>query len=95
MENRISRKVDNHLTIFKQEIKDWFDKNNRHETLRHFLAQKLIDSINAVDEPIGIMLHHQKLQIEDFEALSELLQLVSAHNNVKTSLMRDLISSDL
>lgn len=27
MENRISRKVDNHLTIFKQEIKDWFDKN--------------------------------------------------------------------
>jgi hypothetical protein len=28
MENRISRKVDTHLTTFKEDIKEWFNKNN-------------------------------------------------------------------
>ena len=28
MENRVSRKVDNHITSFKEDIKDWFIKNN-------------------------------------------------------------------
>jgi len=28
MENRISRKVDHHITSFKEDIKKWFDKNN-------------------------------------------------------------------
>jgi len=27
MENRISRKVDNYLTTFKEDVKTWFDKN--------------------------------------------------------------------
>ena len=28
MENRISRKVDHHITSFKEDIKKWFDQNN-------------------------------------------------------------------
>ncbi len=28
MENRISRKVDTHLMSFKEDIKEWFNKNN-------------------------------------------------------------------
>ena len=62
--------------------------------LSHALAAtsegKQVRSVSSIHRPIGIMLHHARMDRDECAGAKELLTLLGAHERVRCRLMRDL-----
>ena len=68
---------------------DWQKSHKDHRFDLRRLSQSLVDAIKA-QSITGIMLHHAVMVNVDFSAIDELLSLLSEHNQVNCSLMRNI-----
>jgi len=68
---------------------DWFRKRKGIRIILDQLGQEIADAIQSRD-PVGIMLHHEPMSAEDFQALDHLLALFAGSKNIRCLLMRDL-----
>ncbi len=71
---------------------DWFRKRKGIRLTRHQLAQSIAGAIESRD-PVGIMLHHEPMNAEDFEALDHLLVLLAGSKSIRCRLMREFFEN--
>ncbi len=71
---------------------DWFKKRKGTRLNWIELAQLMVQIINR-GEAVGVMLHHEIMEQQEIDRLSELLELLSAHPKVKCERMKDILSA--
>jgi len=70
---------------------DWFKKRNGTRLNRFELVQLIVQVING-GESVGVMLHHEIMDHQEREVLSELLELLSSHPRVKCEHMNEILN---
>ncbi|MFQ5450067.1 MAG: DUF2334 domain-containing protein [Nitrospinaceae bacterium] len=69
---------------------DWFRRRKGVRISQFELGQAIANAIQS--EPfLGIMLHHEPMEHEDFQALDQLLALFARHEGIHCCLMRNIV----
>jgi len=68
---------------------DWFAHRKGARLTREELGQHFAAAITTT-RPIGVMLHHARMDREECDAANELLTLLATHEHVRCRLMREL-----
>lgn len=66
---------------------DWFGKRNGARLSFECLGALLANVVKERQQPVGIMLHHQLMSVDERDRLGDLLLLVSTHRQVHCKLM--------
>ena len=70
---------------------DWFGKRNGARLSFECLGALLANVVKERQQPVGIMLHHQLMSVDERDRLGDLLLLVSTHRQVHCKLMTEFL----
>ena len=70
---------------------DWFARSNGTRLSREQWAERAADAIADTKAPLGIMLHHARMDRDERRALADLMQGFAASTRVRHMLMREAV----
>jgi hypothetical protein len=69
---------------------DWFAKKSGARLSFERLGALLAKVVKQSQQPVGIMLHHQLMSVDEHQLLGDLLALLSTHPQSRCKLMREI-----